>query len=106
MPSRKKGRQIMSRPRLKEVVGLLTGHTTFRVHRLKFRLTQRQNFRLRGDEREESVHIVCHCAALTYERYRTLCIMFVKSKDLENTRMNHLRSFVASTNLGIVIYPI
>jgi len=46
LPSRTRERQEMSRPRLKEAVGLLTGHTAFRVHVFKFRLTQRQNFRL------------------------------------------------------------
>jgi len=42
----------------------------------------------------------------TGTRYRTLCRMFLKPKDLENVRMNGLRSFVANTKLGIVTYPI
>jgi len=46
LPSRTRERQEMSRPKLKQAVGLLTGHTTLRVRMFKFRLTQRQNFRL------------------------------------------------------------
>jgi len=50
----------VSRQKLKMAVGLLTGHATLRAHMFRLRLTQRQDCRQCGDEREDSVHIVCH----------------------------------------------
>ena len=60
LSSRTKKLQAMSRQKLKAAVGLLTDHTTPRVHMLKLGLTQRQDCRLCWDEKEGSVHSACH----------------------------------------------
>jgi hypothetical protein len=69
-PSRAKELQAVYRPKIKEAMGLLTGHTTLRAHVFKLRLTQQQDCQ-RCREKKGSMHIVCHCAALARKRYRT-----------------------------------
>jgi len=86
-------------------VGLLPGHTTLTAHVFKLGLTQRQDCRLRGDEKD-NVRIVRHCLALTRKGYRTLDHMFLMPKDLENIMLNGLISLVPNTRLGIIPYPI
>jgi chemotaxis protein CheY-P-specific phosphatase CheC len=49
-PSRAKELQAMNRPRIKEAVGILTGHTTLMAHMFKLELT-RQDSRLCGDKK-------------------------------------------------------
>jgi hypothetical protein len=56
-----------------------------------------------GNEKEGSIHTVCLCTAQERKRYRTLGLMFLTSKDLENVRVNGLISLVA--NIGLIIYP-
>jgi len=90
--------QAMSRLKLKVAVDLLTGHTTLRAHMFNLGLTQRQDCRLCGDEKEDSVHIVYHCPILACKRYKTLRRMLLKPKGFENMRV----SLVANIRLGIV----
>jgi hypothetical protein len=51
--------QAMSRQKLEIAVGLLTGHAILRAHMFKLGLTQGQDCRQWGDEKD-SVHIVCY----------------------------------------------
>ena len=90
LPSgRTKGLQTMSRQKLKAAVRLLTGHTSLiRAHMFKLGLTQRQDCRLCGNEKDGSVHIVCHCPTLACKRYRNLGRMLFTAKDLEDVRVN------------------
>jgi hypothetical protein len=71
----------------------------FRANVFKLRLTQWQDCRLFGDEKEDSGHTVCHWLALVCKIYRTLYHMFLKTKDLENVRVNGLIRVVANTRL-------
>jgi len=64
LPSRAKELQATSRSNLKVAVGLLTVHTTLSTHMFKLGLTEWQDCRLFGDEKEESEHTVSHCPAL------------------------------------------
>jgi hypothetical protein len=50
--SRTKGPQTISRQKLQVAVGLLADHTTLRAQMFKLGLTQRQDFRLCGDEKK------------------------------------------------------
>ena len=70
MASRTKYLQAMSRSKLKVAVGLLTGHTTLRAQMFKLGLTQRQDCRLCGDEKEDGEHTVYHCPTLACKRYK------------------------------------
>ena len=54
--------------------------------------------------KEDSVHIVCHCAALACKIYRNLGRVFLTPKGLENMRVNGLINLVANTRLGILKY--
>jgi hypothetical protein len=56
---------------------------------------------MRG-RKKDSLHRVCDCPAMACKRYRTLRCTFLKSEDLENMRVNGLRSLVANTRLGII----
>jgi hypothetical protein len=58
LPSRSNKLLAMSKLRLRAAVGLLTGHTTLRVHLYKLGHTQRQECRLCEHDKEDSVHIV------------------------------------------------
>jgi len=72
--------QAIRRQKHKMVVELLTGHTTLRAHIFKLGLTQRQDCRQCGDERGDSVHVVCywHWHVKDAETW----VMFLTSKDL------------------------
>jgi hypothetical protein len=96
--SRTKYLQAMSRSKFKVAVGLLTGHTTLTAHMFNLGHTQRQDCRLCGDGKEDSVHIVYHCLIQACKRYKTLGRVFLKPKDLESMRV----SLVANIRLGVV----
>jgi hypothetical protein len=84
--------------RLRAAVGLLTGHRSLRAHLHKGGHTERQECRLCGHDKEDSVHIVCDCLVLVCERYR----IWGCTLDLENVRVSSLLSLVANTGLGLV----
>jgi hypothetical protein len=73
----------ISKKRLRAAVGLSTGHTTLRAYMYKLGHTERQECRLCGYDKEESVYIVCHCPDLACKRYRMWSSMFLKPKDLK-----------------------
>jgi hypothetical protein len=91
----------VSRFRLEAAVGLLTGHTSLRVHLHKLGQVERQECRLCEYNKEDSVHIVCHCPVLACERYRTWGSMFLRSEGLEKERMGSLLGLVANIGLGL-----
>jgi hypothetical protein len=102
LPSKASELLAMSKLRLRAAVGLLTGHTSLRAHLHKLGHTQRQECRLCGHDKEDSVHMVCDCPALACKRYRILGCIFLKPEDLENVRVSSLLSLVANTGLGLV----
>jgi hypothetical protein len=85
----------MSRKKLKFSVALLTGHSN---------LTEWHSGRIAecAGTKKDSVHRVCHCPAMACKRYRALGCTFLKPSDLENLRVNGLRSLVANTRLGVI----
>jgi hypothetical protein len=95
----------MNRLTLRAAVGLLTGHTSLRAHFYKLGHTKRQECRLCGYDKDDSVHIVCDCPVLACERYRILGCRFLKPEDLENVRVSSLLSLVANTGLGLISQP-
>ena len=105
LPSRANELLAMNRLRLRAAVGLLTGHTSLRAHLYKLGHTERQECRLCGYEKEDSVHIVCDCPVLACKRYRIWGSMFLKPEDLKNVRVSSLLSLVANTGLGLVSLP-
>jgi hypothetical protein len=92
----------MNKLRLRAAVGLLTSHSSLRAHLHKLGHAERQECRLCGYEKEDSVHIVCDCPVLACEIYRIWGCMFLKPKDHENVRVSSLLSLVANTGLGLV----
>jgi hypothetical protein len=63
LPSRANELLAMSKLRLRAAVGL-TGHASLRAHLHKLGHTERQECRLCGYEKQDSVHIVCDCLVL------------------------------------------
>jgi hypothetical protein len=102
LPSRANELLAMNKLRLRTAVGLLTGHTSLRAHLHKLGHTERQECRLCGYEKEDSIHVVCDCPVLACERYRIWGCMFLKPEDFENVRVSSLLSLVANTGLGFV----
>ena len=95
----------MSTLRLRAAVGLLAGHTSLRAHLYKLGHTERQECRLCGYEKEDSVHTVCDCPVLARKRCRIWGSRFLKPEDLENVRVGSLLSLVANTVLGLFLSP-
>jgi hypothetical protein len=93
----------MSRSRLRATVGQLTGHTTLRVHLYKLGHKERQECRLCGYCKEDSVHTVCHCVVrvLACKRYKVWGSIFLSSEYLETVIVGSLLSLVANTGLGL-----
>jgi hypothetical protein len=58
LPSRADELLAFSRLKLRVAVGLLIGHTILRAHVYKLGLTERQDCRLCGDDKEYVVHII------------------------------------------------
>jgi hypothetical protein len=92
----------MNKLRLRTAVAPLTGHTSLRAHLHKLGHTERQECRLCGHDKEDSVHIVCDCPVLACKRYRIWGCMFLKPEDVEHLRVSSLLSLVANTGLGLV----
>jgi hypothetical protein len=92
----------MNKLRLRAAVGLLPGHTVLTAHLHKLGHTERQECRLCGYDKEDSVHIACGCPVLACRRYRICGSMFLKPEDLEKVRVSSLLSPVANTELGLV----
>jgi predicted Zn-ribbon and HTH transcriptional regulator len=102
LPSRANELLAMGRLRLMAAVGLLTGHTTLRAHLYTLEHAERQECRLCGYEKEDSVHTVCHCPVLACKIYRISGCMLLKPEDLDKLRVGSLLSLVANTGLGLV----
>jgi hypothetical protein len=92
----------MSKLRLRAAVGLLTGLTSLMAHMYKLGHAERQEYRLCGYNKEDSVHIVCDCPLLACKRYRIWDNMFLKPEHLQKVRVSSLLSLVANTGLGLV----
>jgi len=81
LPSRKKKLQAMSRPKLKAVVGLITGHTNLRAHMFKLGLAKWQDWQLCRDKKRRQC---AYCMSLEMACNRQnlgLCVF--ETKDLE-----------------------
>jgi hypothetical protein len=102
LPSRASELLAMNKLRLRAAVGLLTGHTSLRAHLHKLGHTERQECRLCGHDKENSVHIVCDCPVLACKRCRIRGCVFLKHEDLENVRVSSVLSLVANTGLSLV----
>ena len=81
-------------------VGLPTGRTILTAHMFNLEPTQRLVCQLYGEEKEDIVPILCHWPIPACKIYRTLGRVFLKPKDLENMRVNGLKSLVAKTRVG------
>jgi hypothetical protein len=92
----------MSKLRLRAAVGLLTGHTTLRAHLYKTGQTEWQECQLCGYNKEDSVHILCHCPVLVCKIYRIWGSMLLKPEDLDKVRLGSLLILVANTGLGLI----
>ena len=77
-------------------------HTVAIYLYIKLGLAHRQDCRMCGNKKEDSVRTVCLYLALTCYRYRSLGPTFLTPKDLENIRVNGLTSLVANTCLGLI----
>ncbi|XP_071572363.1 uncharacterized protein [Temnothorax nylanderi] len=71
-PGRAKELLELTKQKLRMAVGLLTGHSALlRAHLFNLGLAEQKECRLCGDEKEDNVHILCHCPALVCKRYKT-----------------------------------
>jgi hypothetical protein len=101
LPSKAYELLTMNKLRLRAAVGLLTGHASLRTNLHKVGHTEKQECRLCGYEKEDSVHIVCDFPVLACKRYRIWGRMFLQSEELEKVSVGNLLSLVANTGLGL-----
>jgi len=81
------------------VIGLLTGHNTFRRHFHIMRLCNDPMFRKCGTEEETSVHILCECEALVSLRHAYLGSFFLDPQDIRKLSIGAIWNFAKGTGL-------
>jgi len=91
----------MDKGRLSVTIGLLTGHVALRTHLFNIGLTKEKSCRLCGEDREDSIHILCKCPSLVLKRYRFLGYMFLNPSNLHNMRANNLHRLAINAVLGL-----
>ncbi|XP_072757484.1 uncharacterized protein [Anoplolepis gracilipes] len=72
-----------------------------RAHMSILGLATQDTCRLCGEDREDSVHILCRCPALVLKRYRHLRSMFLEPGDLKNKKINNLCKLAENAGLGL-----
>ncbi|XP_020289696.1 uncharacterized protein LOC109857614 [Pseudomyrmex gracilis] len=72
LPGRTKELLTMSKYRQRLCIGLLTGHWAFKAYLFNLGLIEKSNCRFCGEERKDSVHILCRCPSLALKRFRSL----------------------------------
>jgi hypothetical protein len=103
LPYRVEKLQTLSRPKLKVAVGLLTGHTTLRVHMFKLGLTP-TGFPTAGTGKMR----VCISFAIVWlwcAKNTEAWVMFLKPKDLENIRVSSFVILVTKKGLACSLAP-
>ncbi|XP_071581915.1 uncharacterized protein [Temnothorax nylanderi] len=87
-PGRAKELLALNKQKLRVAVGLLTGHSALlRAHLFNLGLAKQKECRLCGEEKEDSVHILCHCPALVCKRYKTWGRTYLSPQDLESAKV-------------------
>ena len=90
----------LSRPQLKMIVAILTGHTPVRKHLCVMGLFE-------GDptcgfckmEAETVQHIICYCEVLAHRRYNVFGRLIAKPKDISTTSIKDLCLFIRGAGL-------
>ncbi|XP_020295563.1 uncharacterized protein LOC109860702 [Pseudomyrmex gracilis] len=100
LPGRTKELLTMNKYRQRLCIGLFTRHWTFKAHLFNLGLVEESSCRFCGEEREDSVHILCRCPSLALKRFRFLGSMFVEPGDLKIIKIGHLCSLAA--NAGVL----
>ncbi|XP_029171134.1 uncharacterized protein LOC114940578 [Nylanderia fulva] len=91
----------LNRQKLRIGIGLLTGHSPIlKAHLFNIILADRKECRLCGEEKEDSIHILCQCPALARKRFRIWGQSFLKSEELDKTRVVELISLVENSGLS------
>jgi len=89
----------MSRKKHNISIGLLTGHVVLRAHLFHLGLAGRRACRLCGEEKEDSIHILCYCPALALRRYTLWGHMFIEPSAHQNVRVSDLHNLLVRAKL-------
>ena len=89
----------LNRTQSSVVIGLLTGHNTFRRHLYIIGLSNNSICRKCGTEEETSVHILCECEALASLRHTHLGSFFLDHKDMRKLSIGAVWNFAKGTRL-------
>jgi hypothetical protein len=91
----------LDRHQLKLAVAILTGHAPVRGHLRTVGLFDGDpSCRFCGMETETVQHLVCHCEALSHQRYNVFGVLFLEPKDLSTATVRDLCSFIRNTGLS------
>ncbi|XP_071579823.1 uncharacterized protein [Temnothorax nylanderi] len=101
-PGRAKELLELTKQKLRMAVGLLTGHSALlRAHLFNLGLAEQKECRLCRDEKEDNVHILCHCPALVCKKYITWGRVYLSPQDLESARVIDLINLVQGSRLTL-----
>jgi len=69
------------------------------THLFNLGLAERKDCRLCGEEKEDSIHILCYCPALALKRYTLWGHMFLEPSALQNVRVGDLHNLLVRAKL-------
>jgi len=89
----------ISRKKLNVSIGLLTGYVALRAHLFNLGLAERKDCRHCGEDKEDSIHILCYCPALALRRYLLSGHMFAEPSELQNMKVGDLYNLFTRAKL-------
>ncbi|XP_070529820.1 uncharacterized protein [Cardiocondyla obscurior] len=104
-PERTKELLAMSRQELRIGIGLLTRHGTLKAHLHNLGIVEHKKCRLREEENENSIHILCHCPVLAIKRYLFWEKKFTDPEQLKEARVNNLINLADYAELRTKVHP-
>lgn len=98
----KRTRELISltRPDIKTITGIITGHCLIGTHALKLGLTDNDNCKQCGfsNTKETIEHLLCHCPAVTNARVTHLGqFSYDNLEELSSINLVHLKNFARKT---------
>nr|CAI5847363.1 unnamed protein product [Callosobruchus analis] len=89
----------LDRSNLRMLVGLLTGHNTFRRHLFVMRVVDDPTCTWCGEEEESSAHILCRCETLGYHRQITLGSRILEPIEIKGAGPKNVLAFAKRAGL-------
>ena len=90
----------LSKPELRRITGLLTGHCTLRHHLKKMGKTTDDTCRLCFEEKETAKHVLCECVAVARITLKHFGKGFMSLNDLSGVEPKRTLHYMNEIDLG------